>query len=68
MAGNYTFTSGKLLNVFMPKFSVITDNDKDYGLDKNLYGKYLIVSTRHKMTAQGRTHTTIMDLVTDSTN
>ena len=68
MAGNYTFTSGKLLNVYMPKFSVITDNDKDYGLDKNLYGKYLIVSTRHKMTAQGRTHTTMMDLVTDSTN
>jgi hypothetical protein len=28
----------------------------------------LIISTRHKMTAQGRTHTTIMDLVTDSTN
>jgi len=47
---------------------VVTDNDKDYGLDKNLYGKYLIVSTRHKMTAQGRTHTTVMDLVTDSTN
>jgi len=68
MSGNYTFTSGKLLNVFMPKFSVITDNDRDYGLDKNLYGKYLIVSTRHKMTAQGRTHTTVMDLVTDSTN
>jgi hypothetical protein len=68
MAGNYVFTSGKLLNVYMPKFSVITDNDKDNGLDKNLYGKYLIISTRHKMTAQGRTHTTIMDLVTDSTN
>jgi len=68
MAGNYTFTSGKLLNVFMPKFSVITDNDRDYGLDKNLYGKYLIIATRHKMTAQGRTHTTVMDLVTDSTN
>jgi hypothetical protein len=68
MAGNYDFTSGKLLNVYMPKFSVITDNDKENGLDKNLYGKYLIIATRHKMTAQGRTHTTIMDLVTDSTN
>jgi hypothetical protein len=68
MAGNYTFTSGKLLNVFMPKFSVITDNDGESGLEKNMYGKYLIVSTRHKMTAQGRTHTTMMDLVTDSTN
>jgi hypothetical protein len=68
MAGNYTFTSGKLLNVYMPKFSVITDNDGESGLEKNMYGKYLIVSTRHKMTAQGRAHTTVMDLVTDSTN
>jgi hypothetical protein len=68
MAGNYTYTSGKLLNVFMPKFSVVVDNDRESGLEKNLYGKYLIISTRHKMTAQGRTHTTIMDLVTDSTN
>jgi hypothetical protein len=68
MPGNYTFTSGKLLNVFMPKFSVVTDNDKENGLEKNLYGKYLIIATRHMMTAQGRTHKTIMDLVTDSTN
>jgi len=67
MSGNYTYTSGKLLNVFMPKFSVVVDNDKENGLDSNLYGKYLIVATRHMMTAQGRAHTTILDLVTDST-
>ena len=68
MPGKYTYTSGKLLNVLMPKFSVVTDNDKENGLDRSLYGNYLIIATRHMMTAKGRTHTTIMDLVTDSTN
>lgn len=68
MPGKYTYTSGKLLNVLMPKFSVVTDNDKENGLDRSLYGNYLIIATRHMMTAKGRTHKTIMDLVTDSTN
>ena len=67
MAGNFLYTSGKLMNVFVPKFSVSASNDSDSGLDKFLSGNYLIVSTKHTLRAESREHTTTMDLVTDST-
>jgi len=65
MAGAFKYTSGKLLNVFVPKFSV--DSKNDDGLNKYMSGNYLITSTHHKMRAEAREHTTTMDLVTDST-
>ena len=65
MAGAFKYTSGKLLNVFVPKFSV--DSKNDDGLNKYMSGNYLIISTHHKMRAEAREHTTTMDLVTDST-
>lgn len=67
MSGNFSYTSGKLMNVFVPKFSVSTSNDSDSGLDKFLSGNYLIIATKHTLRAESREHTTTMDLVTDST-
>ena len=67
MAGNFRYTSGNLMDVFVPKFSVSTSNDGESGLDKYLSGKYLIVATKHTLRAESREHTTTMDLVTDST-
>jgi hypothetical protein len=67
MSGNFLYTSGKLMNVFVPKFSVATSNDSDSGLDRFLSGNYLIMATKHTLRAESREHTTTMDLVTDST-
>jgi hypothetical protein len=65
MSGLFTYTSGKLLKVFVPNFSVSTKQDE--GLNQFLTGNYMIIATQHKLRAEGQEHTTIMDLVSDST-
>jgi hypothetical protein len=51
--------------VFVPNFSVSTKQDE--GLNQFLTGNYMIIATQHKLRAEGQEHTTIMDLVSDST-
>jgi hypothetical protein len=53
------------LKVFVPNFSVSTKQDE--GLNQFLTGNYMIIATHHKLRAEGQEHTTIMDLVSDST-
>jgi len=63
-SGVFPYTSGKLMRVLVPKFSVDTNGDD--GLNEFLTGNYLIISTRHTLSAARREHTTTMDLVSDN--
>lgn len=63
-SGVFPYTSGKLMRVLVPKFSV--DTNEDDGSNEFLTGNYLIMSTRHTLSAARREHTTTMDLVSDN--
>ena len=63
-SGVFPYTSGKLMRVLVPKFSV--DTKEDDGSNEFLTGNYLIMSTRHTLSAARREHTTTMDLVSDN--
>ena len=56
-------SSGFTLNLQIPKRAVKSENDDLF--DKSLYGKYLIIGTRHII--KYNMHETIIDVVTDST-
>jgi hypothetical protein len=64
MPGNFALTSGATVNMLVPTKGVKADND--IGNDQSLYGKYLIISTRHIIKYDR--HETILEVVTDSTN
>ena len=62
--GNFALTSGKTLNLYVPTRGVTADNGD--ALDSSLYGKYLILATRHIIKFDK--HETVVEVVTDSTN
>ena len=65
--GDFNYSCGSTVNLNIPKRSVPANGNKDSDLsDKALSGKYLIASARHIF--RYRTHETIMEVVTNSTN
>jgi len=64
LPGNFGISSGYNLFLKMPARQV--DDDTQEGLDKSLYGKYLITATRHII--QYDKHETIVEVATDSSN
>lgn len=63
LPGNFVVSSGFTLNLEVPKRAFKAENDDAF--DMSLYGKYLIVATRHII--KYNMHETIVDVVTDST-
>jgi len=61
LPGNFSITCGVNLNIKKPKNSTY---EEDNNIDKSIYGKYLIVSTRHMIRANQ--HETVLELVSDS--
>jgi hypothetical protein len=64
LPGNFALTSGKTLNMYVPIRGAKGDNED--GLDNSLYGKYMIIATRHIIKYDK--HETVLEVVTDSTN
>lgn len=62
LPGNFLLSSGKVVDVNKQKNS----NDQTDSRDQSVYGKYLIVATRHII--QQSKHETIIEVATDSTN
>lgn len=62
LPGNFLLTSGKVVDVNKQKNS----NDQTDSRDQSVYGKYLIVATRHII--QQSKHETVIEVATDSTN
>lgn len=63
LPGNFVVSSGFTLDLQVPKRAVKSENDDVF--DMTLYGKYLIIATRHII--KFNMHETIIDVVTDST-
>lgn len=63
LPGNFVVSSGFTLNLEVPKRAFKAENDDAF--DMSLYGKYLIIATRHII--KYNMHETIVDVVTDST-
>lgn len=63
MPGNFTLTSGVTVNISKQKNSIYDSNDV---FDKSLYGKYLVIASRHII--KQNMHETIIEVVTDSNN
>jgi hypothetical protein len=63
MPGNFTLTSGVNVNLSKQKNSAY---DSDNIFDQSLYGKYLVVASRHII--KQNMHETIIEVVTDSNN
>jgi hypothetical protein len=61
LPGNFSVTCGVNLNIKKPKNSAYED---DNNIDRSLYGKYLVVATRHIIRANQ--HETVLELVSDS--
>jgi hypothetical protein len=61
LPGNFSLTCGVNLNIKKPKNSTY---EEDNNIDKSIYGKYLIVATRHMIRANQ--HETVLELVSDS--
>lgn len=61
LPGNFLITSGVTLNILKQKSSYYDENEN---VDSSLFGKYLVVATRHIL--QDNKHETILELVTDS--
>lgn len=59
--GNFNVTSGVNLNLMKPKNSSF---EEDNNIDKSIYGKYLVVATRHII--KNNQHETVVELVSDS--
>ena len=62
LPGNFLLSSGKVVDVNKQKNST----DQDDSRDQSIYGKYLIVATRHII--QQSKHETLIEVATDSTN
>jgi len=62
LPGNFLLTSGIVVDVNKQKNS----NDQNDSRDQSIYGKYLIVATRHII--QQSKHETVIEVATDSTN
>ena len=63
--GNFTVTSGSNVYLNVPKFSQKIPEENN--LDRTLYGHYLIVAARHKLTPDNK-HETIFEACTNSSN
>lgn len=61
LPGNFSVTCGVNLNIKKPKNS---SYEEDNNIDKSIYGKYLVVATRHMIRANQ--HETVVELVSDS--
>lgn len=64
LPGNFFISSGFMVNVMIPNHSAKTKEEDN--LDKTLYGKYLIIGTRHIITYNK--HEVVFEAVTDSSN
>jgi hypothetical protein len=64
MPGNFSLTSGTKINLNVPSFGFRKNNTSN--MDKTLFGKYLITSTRHIIKYDR--HETIVEASTDSSN
>ena len=62
MPGNFLLTTGIVVDVNKQKNST----DQDDNRDQSIYGKYLIIATRHII--QQSKHETVIEVATDSTN
>lgn len=63
LPGNFSITCGVNLNLIKQKTAQIDEKDNK---DKSLYGKYLVIATRHIIS--NNKHETLVELVTDSIN
>jgi hypothetical protein len=63
--GNFTVTSGSNIYLNVPKFSQKISEENN--LDRTLYGHYLIIAARHKLTPDNK-HETIFEACTNSSN
>lgn len=67
LPGNFNITSGLNVTLNIPKRSERASSDTgEEALDKSLYGKYLIVATRHIIKYDK--HEVVFEAVTDSSN
>lgn len=67
LPGNFNISSGLNVVLNIPKRSERANDDSgEDQLDKSLFGKYLIVATRHIITYDK--HEVVLEAVTDSTN
>lgn len=64
LPGNFKISSGFCIDLDVPKRSVLVDGENPF--DSSLYGKYLIVATRHII--RPNMHEVIVEAVTDSSN
>jgi len=64
LPGNFNLSSGFCIDLDVPKRSVLADGENQF--DSSLYGKYLIVATRHII--RPNMHEVIIEAVTDSSN
>lgn len=60
MPGNFGLFSSRMINLVVPKFSTVIDDDF---LDKSLSGKYIITGTRHIIKPDR--HETVIEVSTD---
>jgi hypothetical protein len=63
MPGNFSLTSGKMVNLDVAPFAVKSPNDTRK--DESLNGRYIITATRHTLSLNK--HTTTIEVMTDST-
>ena len=64
LPGNFNLSSGFCIDLDVPKRSVLADGENPF--DSSLYGKYLIVATRHII--RPNMHEVVIEAVTDSSN
>ena len=64
LPGNFKLSSGFCIDLDVPKRSVLVDGENPF--DSSLYGKYLIVATRHII--RPNMHEVVIEAVTDSSN
>ena len=64
MPGNFVVSSGFTLNLEVPKRAFKAENDDAF--DMSLYGKYLIIATRHIIRYDR--HEVVFEAATDSSN
>jgi hypothetical protein len=64
LPGNFKISSGFCIDLDVPKRSVLVDGENPF--DSTLYGKYLIIATRHII--RPNMHEVVVEAVTDSSN
>lgn len=63
--GNFAISSGVNVYLHVPKYSEKVDGENN--LDRTLYGHYLIIAARHKLTPDNK-HETIFEACTNGSN